>query len=80
MSTLLSITLAAAATAYMWYKTIHGYRTGVLNLRAIRVDRQVAPRIYLLVLILVTLVSLVSLLAVALLIYGETHPEWRIQR
>jgi hypothetical protein len=80
MSTLLTITLAAATTAYMWYQTIQGYRTGVLNLRAIRVDRRVAPRMYSLVLILVTLVSLVSLVAVALLIYGETHPGWRIQR
>jgi hypothetical protein len=62
----------------MWYKTIQGYRTGVLNLKS-RIDRQENPLMYSLGMVLDMLLSLVGLAAVALLIYSQTHPEWRIQ-
>jgi hypothetical protein len=79
MSTLIITALAAAATAFVWYQTIQGYRTGVLNVRS-RIDRRVSPRIYALNLVLMAILSLVMLGAVALMIYGETHPEWRRER
>jgi hypothetical protein len=77
MSTLIITAAAVVATAYIWYVTIQGYRTGVLNLRGGRIDRRLAPRRFSLMIVLVTVLSLVCLVAVAIMIYGETHPDWR---
>jgi hypothetical protein len=76
MKDLIPIVLAAAAAAYACYVTIQGYRTGVLRVRT-RIDQRVSPRQYWVMLVLMIVLSSVSLGAVALMIYGETHPEWR---
>jgi hypothetical protein len=73
------VVAAAIAAAFISYRTIEGYRTGVLRLRE-TFDRRTHPRMYRLMLILVTILTLVSWFAVAVLIYGETHPEWRHPR
>jgi H+/Cl- antiporter ClcA len=76
MKSLIPIIVAGVAAAYVCYVTVKGYRTGVLNLRN-RFERRKSPRMYWLVLFLATVLSLVSVAAVALMVYGEAHPEWR---
>jgi len=79
MKTSLIIVTMALGTAYIDYRTIQGYRTGVLRLRH-TFDRRTQPRMFRLVLILVTILSLLCLVALAMAIYGETHPGWRHSR
>jgi len=75
----LIIAVMALATAYIVYRTIQGYRTGVLTLRH-TFDRRTQPRMFRLVLALASVLSLLCLFALALVIYGETHPGWRHAR
>ena len=75
MGPIFLIGIAIAATAIVWYRTIQGYRTGVLIVRITRIDRQVSPRLYAVNLVVLGILCLVMLGATALLIYGETHPE-----
>jgi hypothetical protein len=76
MEKLLVISLPAIAAAYLWYVTVQGYRTGVLRVRT-TIFREKNPRMFWVTLAAVTILSLVSAGAVAVLAYGETHPEWR---
>jgi hypothetical protein len=71
------IILAVAGTAFTWYRTIKGYRTGVLKIRSRTVDRRVSPREFAINLFVLALLAVVMLGATVLLIYGETHPGWR---
>jgi hypothetical protein len=67
-----------SVTSYIWYKTIfQGYRTGVLSVRGGRIDRRVSPRLFYIVIVVFTVLILEILGGLLLLIYGETHPDWR---
>jgi hypothetical protein len=79
MGSLFLILMTGAATGFVWYQTIQGYRTGVLNVRT-RIDRRVSPRLFVVMLVLMAVLSLVCLGAFALMTYGLTHPEWHAKR
>ena len=79
MGPIFLIGIAIASTAFVWYRTIQGYQTGVLIVRT-RIDRQVSPRLYAVNLVVLGILSLVMLGATAVLIYGETHPGWHAKK
>ena len=68
--------LMIVAAAYIWYVTIQGARTGILRGRG-RIDRSTKPGLFWVTLFAYAALSVVCSGAVGLLIYGETHPEWR---
>ena len=79
MVSIFLIGISVVATAFVWHRTIQGYRTGVLYAHT-RIERRVSPRLYAANLVALAILSLVMLGATALLIYGETHPEWHAKR
>ncbi len=50
------VALVALAAAYLSYRTIQGYRTGVLKLRE-TFDRRTSPRMYWVMLTLATILT-----------------------
>lgn len=79
MGPIFLIVISIAATTFVWYRTIQGYRTGVLIVRT-RIDWRVSPRLYAVNLLVSAILSPVMLGGTALLIYGETHPEWHARK
>jgi len=79
MSAVFLIILIAVCTAFVWYQTIQGYRTGVLNVRT-RIDRRVSPRQYFFMLMIMIILCLLMLVSVVLITYGETHPDWHAKK
>ena len=73
------IALCIVVTACIGYVTIQGARTGILRGRG-RIDRSTNPRLFWFTLVVYSALSVVCLGGVGLLIYGETHPEWRQSR
>jgi ABC-type spermidine/putrescine transport system permease subunit II len=75
MGLIFLIGISVASTAFVWFQTIQGYRTGVLNVRS-RIDQRVSPRLYAINMFLMVIACIMMLVGTAVLIYGETRPAW----
>jgi hypothetical protein len=74
--TTFQVILLLIVTAYIWYVTIQGARTGILRGRG-RIERSTSPRLFWVALVAYASLSVVCLGGLGVFIYGETHPEWR---
>lgn len=79
LATTVQVIVLIVATAGVWYVTIQGARTGILRGRG-RIDRSTSPRLFWVTLVAYSALSIVMLGAVGVVVYGETHPEWRQSR